>query len=138
MRSDLIIAFRSLARNSGFATLAALMIALGISVNTTIYSLANALIFAPPPFDHPEQLVLIQSTNPSVGVRSVGVSFADIEDRGCADTRQGVPAHHGVQPRELQPRQRRRGRTRPRRKRLGRIFHGLRDGSEVGSWVCRR
>ena len=47
---DLRFAFRQLARTRGFSVIALLTIALGIGVNTSMFSMLNALLFHVPPY----------------------------------------------------------------------------------------
>jgi predicted permease len=54
---DLRFGIRLILRNPGFSGLAVLVLALGIGINTAIFTLVNNLVFRPPAFDQPEQLV---------------------------------------------------------------------------------
>src|SRR4029453_8689434 len=54
---DLRYGIRSLLKQPGFAFVAVLSIALGIGVNTTIFSFVNAALFRPLPFADSERLV---------------------------------------------------------------------------------
>jgi predicted permease len=56
---DLRYAFRVLARNPGFAVMAALSLALGIGASTAIFSVINASSFSPLPVKNPGQLLLV-------------------------------------------------------------------------------
>ena len=56
---DLRGAFRSVGRNRAFTAVAVLVLALGIGVNTIIFSVANALIFNPFPYPDAARLVAI-------------------------------------------------------------------------------
>ena len=47
MTSDMRQALRSLRKQPGFATVAALTLALGIGVNTSLFSLVNAMFLQP-------------------------------------------------------------------------------------------
>src|SRR6266545_7517688 len=58
---DLRYAGGSLRRNPGFATLAVLIMALGIGPNTAIFSIVYATLLAPLPFPDPDQLVMVWS-----------------------------------------------------------------------------
>src|ERR1700742_2038487 len=57
--NDLRYAFRTLRREAGFAAFAILIVGLGIGASSTIFSVVNALLLRPLPFDHPSQLVWI-------------------------------------------------------------------------------
>jgi putative ABC transport system permease protein len=56
---DLRFGWRMLARNKGFASVAILALALGIGPNVAIFSIIYATFFAPLPYPHPEQLVVV-------------------------------------------------------------------------------
>src|SRR6476660_2129628 len=59
LRSDLTYAVRTLRRNPGFAATALLTLALGICANTTIFSVCNAVLFKPLPYEEPERIVML-------------------------------------------------------------------------------
>ena len=50
---------RSLRRDFGLAALATLIVGLGVGASSTVFSVGNALLFRPLPFDEPENLVWI-------------------------------------------------------------------------------
>jgi len=64
MLSDLRYALRSLAKSPGFTATALLTLALGIGVNTSMFTMLNTLLFQPLHFSHPEQLVRVFRTAP--------------------------------------------------------------------------
>ncbi len=60
---DVRYGIRALLRSPGFALVAVVSLALGIGANTTIFSVANAVLYRPLPFDDPDRLVVIHEQN---------------------------------------------------------------------------
>jgi putative ABC transport system permease protein len=79
---DIRYGLRVLAKNPGFAAVAVLTLALGIGVNSAIFSLVDAVILRPLPYPDPEQLVgLGQWRNQKgEGYIQTGVSAPNIVD----------------------------------------------------------
>lgn len=61
LRRDLRQALRILRRSRGFTLAALIVLALGIGVNTAVFDLVHTLLFAPPPFAKPSELVQVFS-----------------------------------------------------------------------------
>src|SRR5437867_11312795 len=62
---DLRFGVRLLAKSPVFTATAALLLAIGISANTLIFSAVNALLLRPLPVSHPENLVRLIEVHPN-------------------------------------------------------------------------
>lgn len=76
---DLRQALRGLRNSRAFALVCVLTLALGIGVNTAVFSVVNAVLFRPLPVRDSDRLVVLGSRPP--GTATLGpMSFADLED----------------------------------------------------------
>ena len=78
MLSTLRFAIRSLLKTPGFTFVALLTLALGIGVNTSMYTLLDVLLFRAAPFPEPERLMAVQGLNAQG--QPDGFAFAEIEE----------------------------------------------------------
>src|SRR5215813_13908797 len=61
--SDLRYGARTLRKHPGFAFIVVLTLALGIGINTAVFSLVHGILLEPLPYAHAEELVAIGKTN---------------------------------------------------------------------------
>lgn len=77
---DMRYGLRALWKSPGFTSVAVLSLALGVGVNTAIFSIVNAVLLHSLPFSHPERLVKIVASNRGVGARDIGLSVPEFDD----------------------------------------------------------
>jgi putative ABC transport system permease protein len=63
---DLLFGFRILRRAPGFSTIAVLTLAVGIGLNTAVFSVVNSVLLQPLEYPHPERLVWLGEYDPAV------------------------------------------------------------------------
>jgi predicted permease len=77
---DLRYAARTLVKNPGFAALTVACLALGVGVNSTIFSVVDTIAIRPLPFSDPGHLVSLNTTKMANGIERGGASFLDLQD----------------------------------------------------------
>ena len=75
---DVRYGLRGLRRQAGYALAVIVTMALGIGANTAIFSVVNAVVLRPLPYDRGEDLLLLNQARTNVA--NTGFSFADIDD----------------------------------------------------------
>ena len=81
--SDFRYALRVIARTPSFAIAVIVVLALGIGANTAIFSIVNAVLLRPIPFEEPERLVRLFHSPPQSafpGIRTFSLSPANFYD----------------------------------------------------------
>ncbi|MBA3833444.1 MAG: ABC transporter permease [Chthoniobacterales bacterium] len=80
MLNDLRLAFRSLVKTPGFTLVATITVALAIGANTAVFSLVNALLVRPLPYQAPNELVLLWEKFCGQGLDVIPVSAPEYLD----------------------------------------------------------
>jgi putative ABC transport system permease protein len=90
---DVKYGVRMLARDPGFTGVMVIALALGIGVNTTVFTLVNAVLFRGLPFERADRVMYLTSSDPSKNRNDLSVSFPDFQDwRAQSKTFQSLAA----------------------------------------------
>src|SRR3984957_5836675 len=77
---DIAYAARILTRNPGFAVAAILSLAIGIGANTSIFSIIDALLLRPLPYQDADRLVILWNRSPGLNITQDWFSTAQYFD----------------------------------------------------------
>ena len=82
MIQDLTYALRWLRKNPGFTALAVLMLAVGIGVNTAMFSVINTVLLQPLPYQEADRIVWMNESGPEIKNRQLSYpNFVDWRQR---------------------------------------------------------
>ena len=77
---DVRYAWRALTKTPGFTAIAVACLALGIGINTTIFSVVDGVMLQPYPYKDPEQIAVLNGRNQRLHVNRGNISYADYKD----------------------------------------------------------
>jgi putative ABC transport system permease protein len=84
---DVRLAIRNLLKRPGFFAVAVVTLALGIGANTAVFTVFNAILLAPLPYDRPDEVVMLQEQTPQFpGVSVTRYNFDDWRTRAKSFT----------------------------------------------------
>ncbi|MBV9495826.1 MAG: ABC transporter permease [Acidobacteria bacterium] len=77
---DLRFGIRTLAKDRAFTLVAILTLAFALGANTAIFTVVNAILLRPLPFDRPEKIVKVQGKNLETGGIDPVLSYPNLDD----------------------------------------------------------
>jgi putative ABC transport system permease protein len=94
--TDIRYALRTLAKNPGFALIAVLTLALGIGVNSVIFSVISTMLLRKPPVHDPDRLMMLFSRNVGAVGSSDEASRSPVSPPDFLDWRAQATAFSGI------------------------------------------
>src|SRR5215216_4350178 len=77
---DVRYAWRSLTKGPAFTAIAVACMALGIGINTTIFSVVDGVMLRPYPYQDAEHIAVLTGQNQRLHINRGGISYADFKD----------------------------------------------------------
>src|SRR5687767_9533601 len=77
---DVRYAWRSLSQSRGFTAIAVTCLALGIGINTTIFSVVDGVMLQPYPYQDADRIAVVNGRNQRLHINRGGLSYADYKD----------------------------------------------------------
>jgi predicted permease len=97
LAQDIRFGVRTLGRSPGYTAAAVLILALGIGVNTAMFSVIRGVLLEPLPFRDGDELVLIQQAAPQSNVADAAVSIQELADyRARLASVRDLVEYHGM------------------------------------------
>jgi predicted permease len=94
---DANFALRMMRKNPGFTLAAVLTLGLGIGANSAIFSVVNAVLLKPLPYEHGDRLVTLQQQAPRAGMLGQPFSVAETNDyREQSHSLDGLVEYHNM------------------------------------------
>lgn len=95
IKHDLRYAVRMMRKNLGFTAIAIVTLALGVGVNTAIFSILNGIILRPLPFKQPGRIVILRQQLARTGIDRMDFSVQEMNDyRQQMRTMEGLVEYH--------------------------------------------
>jgi putative ABC transport system permease protein len=80
LQQDSTFALRMMRKNFGFTIAAIIVLGLGIGANTAIFSVVNAVLLKPLPYEHGERLLMMRQSTPHSGLMGRNISVPELMD----------------------------------------------------------
>ncbi len=80
LAQDVAYGLRNLRRSPGYAAAVLATLALGIGANTAIFSVVNAVLLKPLPYERGDQVVVLRQPERSSGAADLGFSVQEVKD----------------------------------------------------------
>jgi len=77
---DILYSLRIMRKNPAFSVVAVLTLAVGIAANTAVFSVVNAVLLRPLPYEQPDQLVMFWENNLKMGLDQFPASYPNFVD----------------------------------------------------------
>ena len=96
LRQDVVFTIRQLAKARAFATVAILTLAIGIGATAAVFSVLDAVVLRPLPFDHPERIVEVAPTRRQEAMGGAAPDFLALRDAHVFEEVTGAVLGAGV------------------------------------------